>query len=49
LESIQGKIAQTGDRPNMIVSDMDSKLIRFTCNVFEQRVRACVRETAVTS
>ncbi|KAJ8597547.1 hypothetical protein M405DRAFT_876830 [Rhizopogon salebrosus TDB-379] len=37
LESIQGKIAQTGDRPNMIVSDMDSKLIRFTCNVFEQR------------
>jgi hypothetical protein len=43
LESIQGKIAQTGDRPNMIVSDMDSKLIRFTCNVFEQRVRACAR------
>jgi hypothetical protein len=23
----------------MIVSDMNSKLIRFTCNVFEQRVR----------
>jgi hypothetical protein len=25
----------------MIVSDTNSKLIRFTCNVFKQRVRAC--------
>jgi hypothetical protein len=23
------------------VSDINSKLIKFTCNVFEQRVRAC--------
>jgi hypothetical protein len=43
LESIRGKLAQTGDRRNIIVSDMDSKLIRFTYNVFEQRVRACAR------
>jgi len=35
LESLQGKIAQTGDGRNMIVSNMNSKLIRFTSNVFE--------------
>jgi hypothetical protein len=41
LESLQGKIAQTGDRRNMIVSDMNSKLIRLTSNVFEKCVRVC--------
>ncbi|KAJ8584652.1 hypothetical protein M405DRAFT_913777 [Rhizopogon salebrosus TDB-379] len=40
LESLQGKIAQTGDRRNMIVSDMNSKLIRFTSNVFEKHSRS---------
>ena len=44
LEGIQGKIAQTGDRWNMIMSDMNynSKLIRFMCNVFEQHVHMCM-------
>jgi hypothetical protein len=41
LESLQGKIAQTGDRRNMIVFDMNSKLVRFTSNVFEKRVHVC--------
>jgi hypothetical protein len=43
LESVREEITQTGDRRNMIVSNIDSKLIKFTCNVFEQRVHACAR------
>ena len=42
LEGIQGKIAHPGNRQNMIMSGMNSKLIRFMCNVFEQHVHMCI-------
>jgi hypothetical protein len=45
LESLQGKIAETGDRRNMIVSAANCKLIRFTTNVFERRVRMCTTDS----
>ncbi|KAJ8580132.1 hypothetical protein M405DRAFT_891514 [Rhizopogon salebrosus TDB-379] len=45
VQTLQGKIAQTGDRCNVIVSDMSSKLIRFTSNVFEKRKQPVPKHT----
>jgi hypothetical protein len=39
LEGLQARISETTDGHNMIVSDKNIELVRFTWNIFEQRVR----------